>query len=248
KYGLNAIEFHDEEFFVDRKRGQKIGEMINGEFQWYVQTRMDDLLKLDLDALERQGLRVVQPGLETGSPRILKMIRKGETLEDFHKANRKLASTGIRSTYNFMMGYPTETHEDLVATVELALKLLDENPKASISGFYVYVPYPGAELFEMAVRDGFEPPETLEGWAVFNRQHLASPWIQDRRDVLEMLLYTSKFVDGRRLKQTFTGRPLLLPFIGAVSRFYRRRWRKHNFEKTLDIDLLALAARHVFGW
>jgi len=248
KYALDAIEFHDEEFFVDRKRGAAIAERIGGDYDWYVQTRMDDLLHLDLDLLERNGLRVVQPGLETGSPRILEPITKRETLDDFHGANRKLATTGIRSTYNFMMGYPTETDEDLIATVDLALQLLDENPNASISGFYVFVPYPGSELFDLAVRDGFVPPDTLEGWSAFNRQHLDTPWIKERRGTLEMLLYSSKFIDGQRLKRAFSGNPVAQIGIEVASRMYRARWRRHWLRKTPDINGLAFAARHVFNW
>lgn len=248
RFKLDAIEFHDEEFFVDRRRGARIAELIGGSYEWYVQTRMDDLLAMDLDYLERNGLRVVQPGLETGSPRILDMIKKEETLDDFYQANAKLAKTGIRSTYNFMMGYPTETVDDLVSTVDLALRLLDENPNASVSGFYVYVPYPGAELFEIAIKDGFEEPKSLEEWSIFNRQHLASPWIADRRDTLEMLLFSSKFVDGSRLKRTFMNNFAVSKTIDLVSSVYRNRWRKHRFEKTFDIDMLAFAAKHVFDW
>ena len=248
KYNLDAIEFHDEEFFVNRKRGTHIAEMINGEYEWYVQTRMDDLLRLDLDMLERNGLRVVQPGLETGSGRILEMIKKQETLDDFYRANKKLASTNIKSTYNFMMGYPTETNEDLIATVDLAMRLLDENPNATVSGIYVFVPYPGSELYDLAVKDGFKPPKTLEGWAVFNRQHVDTPWIQDRKKKLEMLLYSSKFIDGQRLKHSFPRNSLVQLVIGAMSSMYRWRWRRHWFSKTPDITALALAAKHVFNW
>ncbi len=248
RYALDAIEFHDEEFFVDRKRGARIAEMIGGAYEWYVQTRMDDLLALDLAALHRHGLRVVQPGLETGSPRILELIRKEETVEQFLEANRRLAGSGIRATYNFMMGYPTETIEDLTATVDLALALIEANPGASIAGFYVYVPYPGAELFERAVADGFREPETIEAWSAFNRQHLESPWIQDRRKTLEMLLYTSKFIDGTRLKRTFQGNPLYGAALSLLSSFYRRRWKRHDFRHSLDIDLIAFAARRIFNW
>lgn len=248
KYNLDAIEFHDEEFFVNRKRGTRIAELIGNQYEWYVQTRMDDLIALDLHKLEENGLRVVQPGLETGSARMLELIKKEESLDEFHEANKKLAATNIRATYNFMMGYPTETLEDLTATVDLALQLMDDNPNASVSGFYVYVPYPGAELFNLAVDDGFEAPDTLEGWSVFNRQHLASPWIKDRKDTLEMLLYSSKFVDGNRLKRTFIDNLMVSGTIDLVSKYYRRKWRNHNFKKSFDIDVLAYTAKRVFDW
>lgn len=248
KYRLDAIEFHDEEFFVDHKRGERIAGLIAGQYEWYVQTRMDDLLKLDLGRLESAGLRVVHPGIETGSPRILQMIRKDETVETFLEANRRLAATGITATYNFMMGYPTETEEDLTATVDLALRLLDDNPRCYIAGFYVYVPYPGADLFRAALAEGFNAPESLEGWAAFNRQHLASPWIQDRKAMLEMLMFTSKFIDGKRINKSFGRVPLVSTAVSLLSHHYRRRWRRHDFAKTADIGLLAAAARGFFGW
>jgi radical SAM superfamily enzyme YgiQ (UPF0313 family) len=248
RFRLDAIEFHDEEFFVDRRRGARIAEAIGGRYEWYVQTRMDDLLALDLAALERHGLRAVQPGIESGSPRIIEMIKKGESIEQFLEANRRLGETAIRPTYNFMMGYPTETREDLEATVDLALRLIDENRTAQISGFYVYVPYPGAELFTAAVRDGFRPPETLEGWSVFNRQHLATPWITANREAIETLLFTSKFIDGRRLRTTFAGKPLAPTLIGLFSNRYRAKWRRHDLTKSSDVALPAAAARLFFGW
>lgn len=175
------------------------------------------------------------------------MIKKQETLEDFYEANNRLSKTGIKSTYNFMMGYPTETDEDLKATVDLAMRLLDQNPNASVSGMYVFVPYPGSELYDLAVKDGFQPPKSLEGWSVFNRQHLDTPWIQDRKNRLEMLLFSSKFIDGKRLKLSFPTKPFTQTIIGALSKMYRWRWRRHWFSKTPDITVLALALKYIFN-
>lgn len=252
RFRLGAVEFHDEEFFVDRRRGARIAEMIHGRFDWYVQTRMDDLVALDdatgLARLAAQGLKAVQPGLESGSPRVLQAIRKGETVEDFREANRRLSGSGIVSTYNFMMGYPGETEEDLFATVDLALEMIGSNPDARVAGFYVYVPYPGAALFERAVADGFRPPATLEGWSAFNRQHLLTPWVEGRRDILETLLLTSKFVDGRRLAGTFAGRPFAAATARILGARYRRMWRSHRIRRTADVRMIGALARAYFGW
>ncbi|MFO0981536.1 MAG: radical SAM protein [Planctomycetota bacterium] len=252
KHRLDAVEFHDEEFFVDRRRGARIADMIGGRFQWYVQTRMDDLVALDemvgLRTLESNGLRAVQPGLETGSPRILKMIRKQETVADYRDANRRLARTAISGTYNFMMGFPTETVDDLMASVDLALEMMDANPNAHISGFFMYTPTPGAKLYELALQDGFRPPDRLEGWTAFNRQHLESPWIGERRDLLETLLFTSKLVDGERIQAAFRNRPLVRRVLKRLGERYRRMWRRHAFRRSLDVRLLGKLARSYFGW
>lgn len=241
RYSLDAIEFHDEEFFVDRRRGAAIAERIGGAFKWYVQTRMDDLLHLDLPALERNGLAAVQPGLESGSDRILTLIQKGETVEDYRRANAALGRTGIHTTYNFMMGFPTESPRELRTTVELALELLEANPGAHVSSFYVFVPYPGSELFELAVRNGFVPPSDLEGWSVFTRHRVAAPWIDDKPTV-EYLMVTSKFLDGRRLSPTLGDAWPAKQALAALSRRYRRAWRAGDFQMTWDVRLLSAAA------
>ncbi|MFI5351128.1 MAG: B12-binding domain-containing radical SAM protein [Elusimicrobiota bacterium] len=241
RYGLDAVEFHDEEFFVDRRRGARIAERIGGAFSWYVQTRMDDLLAMDLAVLEKNGLCAVQPGLESGSDRILKLVRKQETVGQYRAANAALARTGIRTTYNFMMGFPTETAEDLNSTVDLALELLDSNPNARVSGFYVFVPYPGSELYDLAVKEGFVAPKGLEDWSLYSRQHIAAPWLLDRR-ALEFLMLTSKLIDGKR----FNGALPRFLFPGTIlplfARRYRGQWEKHDFSPSWDTKLLALAS------
>jgi radical SAM superfamily enzyme YgiQ (UPF0313 family) len=240
RFDLNAVEFHDEEFFVDRARGTRIAERIGGAFSWYVQTRMDDLLALDLPSLEKYGLSAVQPGLESGSDRLLKLVRKQETVAQYRAANAALARTGIQATYNFMMGFPTETPEDLNATVDLALELLEANPNARVAGFYVFVPYPGSALYDLAVAEGYAVPAGLEDWSRYSRQHIAAPWLRDSRK-LEFLMLTSKLVDGKRLAAAL---PRLLPsgLLPRVGRRYRELWKRHDFRPSWDTRLLTLAS------
>lgn len=259
KYRLDSITFHDEEFLVDKNRAEEIATLIGGRFQFWIQGRMDLLKRADLHVLEKGGLRAVQPGIESGSPRILRLINKGETVEDFLEANRRLADTDIRPLYNFMCGFPTETREEVMQSVDLALRLLDENRKAQLSGFYVCVPYPGTDLFDLAIKEGFTVPDALDGWASFNRQHLNTPWIQDKLPLFQSLMLTSRFIDGTRLgtrlSAAFQGLPV--PFIKTrqLGRFYWRRWRKRVFQPRFDaavnrviLSLFALSQARPVAW
>jgi anaerobic magnesium-protoporphyrin IX monomethyl ester cyclase len=239
RFGLDAIDFYDEEFFSNVGRGMEIAEAIGGQFDWYVQTRMDDLLRLDLGRLEHCGLKAVQPGLESGSPRILEMIKKRETVEDFLEGNRRLARTGIRPVYNFMMGFPSETMEELHRSLDLAITILQENPHAEIASFYMYVPYPGSELYSEALRNGFAEPSSLEGWALYKRSHLDTPWTAPHRARYGQVLVTSKCIDGRRwVKVMGDSRPARM-VAGWLSRRYRERWRSRKLDPTWDIRLLS---------
>ncbi len=252
RFDLDAVTFHDEEFLINGARAEKIAALIDGKFRWWIQGRMDGLRRVNLSKMEKGGLCAVQPGIESGSERILKLIKKGETVADMIEANRRLAQTSIEPLYNLMMGFPTETYDELMQSVDLAIQLLDDNPKAQISGFYVLVPYPGTEIFDFAMEHGFNPPDSLEKWTVFHRQHLATPWIQDRLNLLETIMFTSKLIDGtrleRRLRQALGGVPVPLFPLRYIANFYRWRWRKHNFNRGLDIKLMHWTRKKFFHW
>lgn len=238
RFKLDSIAFHDENFLSNPKRAERIAEMIGGELKWWIQARMDNLLKVNVGKLVKNGLASLQPGIESGSDRILKLIKKGETVDDYIEANRMLARTDIEPLYNFMVGFPTETVDEIYMTLDLSLRLLEENPKAMVAGFYVVVPYPGTELYTMALEYGFKPPATLEGWADYNRQHLATPWVQDRLDLINSIKLSSRFVDGirlpKRIRHAFGAIPVPILPLTMLGRYYKRRWQKRKFDHHLD--------------
>jgi hypothetical protein len=63
-----------------------------------------------------------------------------------------------------------------------------------------------------------------------------------------MLLYSSKIIDGRRHAGTFGGNFIMEKAISIAAGYYRKRWRKRDFRKTIDIELIAFAAKRIFGW
>lgn len=217
KFNINAIAFHDEEFMVNPRRVIALAERIKADiggrasgFRWWCQTRMDSLERLSqwqgrnyLPLLIESGLESFQPGIESGSDRILTMIKKRETVDQFLRVNRLLAGyPELRPLYNFMIGFPTETVDEMKQTLNLAQRMIEENPYAMVSGVYVLVPYPGTEIYDLALKEGFTPPGSLEEWAEFNRQQLLTPWVEGNPEVLELAEFarlTSRFVDGKRL-------------------------------------------------
>lgn len=244
RYNLDHITFYDEEFFVNPRWAMKVAELINGEFTWWAQTRANDLLRVDLKKLEKCGMLITAPGLESGSNRILKFIKKQETVEEYLEVNRRLAATKIIPQYNFIIGYPTETRDEVYETVDLALRLIEENPNAVVNSFSPLTPLPGTEMLRVAAEHGFTIPETLEGWIAITKHRLPTPWQRRERELIENLMYTSYFVAGtaERWANAWPWVPrALVSLYGAL---VRRRWRRRKFKTSLDIRLLRLLHRH----
>ena len=121
--------------------------------------------------LVRAGVKRLHLGVESGNERVLKLLKKGETVEQIVEANRILASYPIVPLYLFMMGLPTETPEEFAQSVRLAVRLTDENPRA-VKTFNIYTPYPGTELYQKCVELGFREPQRLEDWVHFNYRNV----------------------------------------------------------------------------
>ncbi|MFC1697101.1 B12-binding domain-containing radical SAM protein [Nanoarchaeota archaeon] len=86
-----------------------------------------DLDKETLIVLKESGLKMIMWGVESGSPRILKLMNKmttdpkiiGKTLKDSHDA-------GIKNIAYIIFGFPSETKEEFIETIDF----LKENDKS----------------------------------------------------------------------------------------------------------------------
>lgn len=222
RFNLDNIWFYDENILGNTSKALRLFDSIGNTFKWMVQCRADSLLKVDLPRLEKNGMIMAYPGLESGSPRILNMIHKDETVEDYVKVNRQLADSNIQAIYNWIIGFPNETWDDVLMTVDLSLKLLDENLSAQHNSFYTYVPYPRTALADSVE---YRWPEKLEDWADYNRHHFKTPWIQDTKDKLFNVALSSKFV-GRRLPSIFPD-DVEVKYLQEV---FTAKWREHDFD------------------
>jgi hypothetical protein len=114
-----------------------------------------------------------------------------------------------------------------------------DNPYAMIAGVYILVPYPGTEIYDLALEAGFEPPSSLEEWAEFNRQQLLTPWVKNEPEVLKLAEFarlTSRFIDGkrlpRRLDHSLGGKSgLTEEDFSDMARLLKERWKNGNFSE-----------------
>lgn len=197
-YGIQGFVFGDDNFFIDLNWAHNILErVVESTLNFHIGKlliRADTVCRLDkdfLDLLVRAGVKRVVIGAESGSPRILRLIKKRITTEEIIESNRKLGPYPIGPAYLFMMGIPTETPEEVKMSVRLSEQLMKENPRAT-RAFNIYTPFPGTELYDMVVKMGFPEPKRLEEWAGFNYRNIYgnTPWITpETRKLVSILDY-----------------------------------------------------------
>jgi len=111
--------------------------------------RSDLLDEEQLTKLRKAGTIFISFAIETGSPRIQKVIKKNIRLERV-KRNIEIAhSLRIHAHGFFMIGFPTETLEDMQMTVDFLL-----SSKLHTFNIFVAMPFEGTELGEMAHQMG----------------------------------------------------------------------------------------------
>lgn len=184
RFKLTGVIIRDDFFFANRKRVYKIAELLaekGPRIDWEADSRIDAFASFDDDYIKllvRSGLKKLVFGVESGSPRVLEAIGKDITLEQLWLAVEKIKRHNINSAFHFMIGFPGESWDEVLETYRVIDKVKKELPHAPIYGPNVYVPYPGTELFDEAVKMGFTPPAKLEGWTNFEGWTFANaPWV-----------------------------------------------------------------------
>lgn len=169
-HDIRAIQFHDDNFFVDMDRAFGILDRLKS-IDVIATSCMIRLEVLDEDILNRLrglGVRRIFVGIEAGSERVLKLINKGLTRELILEKFRLLSKfSDIAVTAATIIGFPTETWNEICQTVDLGVKLSDIFPDIVVT-FQTFIPYPGSHLYELAVRNGFRLPRRMSDYDTFD--------------------------------------------------------------------------------
>lgn len=174
-WGADAVEFHDNNFFVSEKRAVEFARLIKPEnMTWWGMARIDTMSKFkdeSLAIIRESGCKCIFFGAESGNNSILEQMDKGgtQTGEQILEFAARLKKFDIIPEYSFVLGTPAPTPEKVQEQIDFEIDFIKKvkaiNPKTEIV-IYTYspVPTPGSELYKQVLSSGFKFPQTLEDW------------------------------------------------------------------------------------
>jgi anaerobic magnesium-protoporphyrin IX monomethyl ester cyclase len=95
-----------------------------------------------LKKLKSAGLNTLYYGVESGSQRILDLMKKGITLKQAETAVRSAKDVGIEVLTSYILGFPGETRKEMDETIDFSIKL---NP--DYSQYSILTPFPGTPVY-----------------------------------------------------------------------------------------------------
>ncbi|MBT9141752.1 MAG: 2-hydroxyethylphosphonate methyltransferase [Syntrophomonadaceae bacterium] len=154
-YGIKAVIFDDDNFFINRKRARAIfEEMIRRRLSIKWNAIAVPVFLLDEETLElmkESGCQYIDLALESGVERVLKeIIHKPVKLDNAIKIVEKAKSLDINVAVNFIIGFPGETWEEIRRTLQFAEMIDVDYVKIFIAN-----PLPGTKLEAMALEGGY---------------------------------------------------------------------------------------------
>jgi radical SAM superfamily enzyme YgiQ (UPF0313 family) len=99
--------------------------------------------------MERSGCYSFALGIESGSDRVLKMMKKSSSVRKISEKIRLISeNTNIRMTGFLICGYPGETEDDLRQTEKLIMR--EPLDRIAVGPF---IPLPGTEIYKELLRE-----------------------------------------------------------------------------------------------
>ena len=199
RYGLNAIQFYDHNFF-DREVDMVplLQVLAKLELPWWCFARSDALVNLSEASwrlVRKSRLRMAYIGAESPSDWLLHDIRKGTHSDQTLQAVEKCRSHGVIPELSFMVAPPQDPEGETEKTFEFIRTIKRVHPGTEVM-IYVYTPLPQREFgksggperltSEYLDRSGMPVvfPRTSEGWAtpewIDYWCHQDAPWVSPR--------------------------------------------------------------------
>ncbi len=147
--GIRQFAIDDDNFTFNKKKVYNICDEIEkrGLKDLFIRCsngiRADSVDRPLLERMKEIGVREVAFGVDGGNNKMLKYLKKGETIETIEQAIKDACEVGFDVKIFIIFGTPHETEADVEDSIRLAKKY----PIARVD-FNNPIPYPGTEMFD----------------------------------------------------------------------------------------------------
>ncbi len=184
RYRIQEVALFDSNFPVDVRRAVAIARGIyesGVRFTWTFQASTDFLSRMTDDEvrlLGASGVRFMGFGTESTSEEVLTLMNKRhQRLNELYETARKAELGNIRVSFNLIFGYPGETEEHRIETLEAMNRIAQQYRNVSFSP-NIFTPYPGIPIWPQLKEMGVREPASLEEWASLPLGKNVLPWLQ----------------------------------------------------------------------
>lgn len=170
RYGVDAVQLYDMDFFIKEDRVLEIAERITPlGMTWWGLGRVDELMRYKESTwatMAKSGLKMVFCGAEAGDEEALKRMNKGGKVSPdlAIELAKRMRAHGVVPEYSFVLGSPPEPRADVDRTIGFIRRVKQANPDTEVI-LYMYTPVPQDGILYDEVKSlGFKFPETLDEW------------------------------------------------------------------------------------
>ena len=174
RYGVRNVKIADEMFVLNLKHVHEISDAITArglDLNIWAYARVDTVRSdVTLEKLKRAGVNWLAFGIESASERVRKDVDKGFKQELIFQTVDRVRAAGINVIANFIFGLPEDDLESMQKTLDMALEL-----NCEFANFYCAMAYPGSQLYNQALQEGWPLPERWSGYSQHSIDTLPLP-------------------------------------------------------------------------
>ena len=172
-YGIRNIKIMDEMFGLKENRIVSLCDAIKDrgyDLNMWAYARVDTVSEKMLAKMKTAGVNWVAYGFESGSKKVIEGVSKGYKIDRVKKVVEMTYNQGMYICANFIFGLPEDDFDTMTQTFKL---MLDIN--AEWANIYAAMAYPGSKLYELAQTEGWQLPNSWQGYSQYSFETLPLP-------------------------------------------------------------------------
>lgn len=227
KYGVKEFVFMDDIFNFRANRAKTIARGIIDK-GWKIKLTFPngfrgDILDEELiDLLVEAGMYRCMIAVESAVPRIQKVMKKNLKIDKVRNIVDYTAKQGVMVHGAFMLGFPSETEEEMNATIDWAAE-----SSFHTAAFFRVIPFKGTELFAQVEHAGYDLPTDWSKYEPYQSEINLSEVPEDEIYKLRKRAYRRFYWNPKRLFRIFTlipNKTNMIPFLTLL--FARRAYAR----------------------